>query len=93
MTTTKVGLFNVRLLKAGETYGLSGTLKADKPLIEFYDSRYPHGPHGQLISRYYAETLLGHPDEHGLLLDGGLPDWYVTKQDVALVKEFIKLNT
>lgn len=90
MTTIKVGLFNVKLVKAGETYGLNNTLRADKPIVEFFDSRHPQGLHGQFISRYYADTLLAHPDEHGLLLDGGSPDWSITKEGVALVKEFIR---
>lgn len=90
MTTTKVGIFNVRLLKAGETYGLNNTLRADKPIVEFFDWRYSHNLHGQFISRHYAETLLDLRDELDLLLDGGLPDWRVTKEGVALVKEFIR---
>lgn len=88
----RVGLFNVRVLRKGERYGLRDCLTHDdsRPVIEFYDSRYAgeaFGPRGQFVSRYYFETLtqrevcgdmIG-----GLLLDTGSPDWRLTAAELA----------
>lgn len=70
--------FTVRVVQQGEHYGLDDVLVHDRadPLIEFYDARFPHTPHGQFVSRYYAHTLAA-STENGLTLHGGVPDWVV----------------
>lgn len=82
--------FNVRRVNQGDKYGLDNCLthKDEKPMIEFYDSRYSfhsdeHGNMlGQFISRYFLENLLFNfvtekprQDHEGICLDGGIPDW------------------
>ena len=82
--------FNVRRVNQGDRYGLDNCLthEEDKPLIEFYDSRYPfdmdeHGNVlGQFISRYYLRELLwdyatGKPRQphEGINLCGHEPNW------------------
>lgn len=77
--------FAVVVVPPGAAYGLDDCLTNDtgKPMVEFYDTRYPHTEHGQFVSRYYASTLL--PWEGtGLNLDGGIPDWQL---DAPAMKE------
>lgn len=86
-----VSKFNVRVVNKGDKYGRDFCLTHDesKPLVEFYDSRYPHTEFGQFVSRYYAETLLSGEDD-GLCLDGGVPAWTVSKEDMDTVREWLK---
>ena len=46
-----VDKFNVRIVRAGDRYGRDNCLTHDKdePLVEFYDSRYPHTEYGQFV--------------------------------------------
>ena len=82
--TSKIfGHFNVRVLRKGEKYGLEDCLihKERKPLVEFYDYRHrddKEWKRGQFVSRYYAETLLKHDLNFGLLLYGDSPEWTVS---------------
>ena len=82
--TSKIfGHFNVRVLRKGEKYGLEDCLihKERKPLVEFYDYRHRNDKEwkrGQFVSRYYAETLLKHDLNFGLLLYGDSPEWTVS---------------
>jgi hypothetical protein len=88
--------FAVRLVQKGDRYGLHGCLThdEDETLVEFYDTRYDHNSDwleeftGQFVSRYYAETLLGH--EGGLCLDGGIYDWQVSAGNMAKIKNWLK---
>jgi hypothetical protein len=60
-------------------------------VVEFYDSRYPHTPDGQFISRYYASTLL--EDEgmcHGMDLYGGEKDWKINGPEIELVRGWVR---
>jgi len=94
----KVDKFNVRVVKNGDKFGRDFCLAHDdeRPMVEFYDSRYPHSEFGQFIRRYYAGTLLGHegffgghPDS-GLCLDGGNADeWSVSVEDMDTVRRYI----
>ncbi len=90
----KVEKFNVRIVKAGEKYGLNDCLTHDgAPLVEFYDSRYPKfdNGRGQFVSRYYTETILASDYPGGLCLDGGNADvWSVTADGMIVVKWFLK---
>ncbi len=95
-----VDKFNVRIVRAGDRYGLDNCLTHDKdePLVEFYDSRYPHCEYGQFVSRYYVATILG-TDRYGsgvggLILDGGdIKRTTVSAQDMDTVREYLKEQT
>ena len=65
----------------------SRRLIADKPLIEFYDRRYPHTDLGQFVARYYASTLAQCDPSFGLLLYGGVPDWHISAANFRLVHD------
>jgi len=92
-----VSKFNVRVVNYGDKYGRDFCLTHDeqKPLVEFYDSRYPHTEFGQFVSRYYVETILGEDKwgraEGGLCLDGGNADsWTVSAEDMDIVRSYLK---
>jgi hypothetical protein len=91
-----VDKFNVRIVNKGDKYGLNNCLthEGDKPLVEFYDTRYPHTEFGQFVSRYYVETILGDdgygPKDGGLNLHGGVPEWTVSAKDMDTVRTFLK---
>jgi hypothetical protein len=85
-----VDKFNVRIVNTGDKYGCDFCLTNDKaPMVEFYDTRYPHTQYGQFVSRYYVDTLLER-DTGGLCLDGGVPSWTVSAEDMATVRNFLK---
>ena len=90
--------FNSRIVKKGEAYGLDNCLvhEEDEPLVEFYDATYPFHADpegnvlGQFVSRYYAGTLTGEDEFSfgdcrvtGVVLDGCVPCWFVTGEQVA----------
>jgi hypothetical protein len=86
--------FNVRYLSNGDKYGLKDNLIADRPMVEFYDSKYPHTQYGQFVSRYYVSTILKQDDSggeyaNGLCLNGGVPAWHVSPNDMKLVVSFL----
>jgi len=92
-----VDKFNVRVVNKGDKYGRDFVLthNEDKPLVEFYDSRYPHTEFGQFVSRYYVETILGEDKwgsgEGGLILDGGNRDqWTVSNHHMDIVRAYLK---
>jgi hypothetical protein len=66
-----VGKYNIRIVKNGDKYGLNHKLTYDenKPMVEFYDARYPHTEYGQFITRYYIGTILGLDGYYGRPLD------------------------
>ena len=90
-----VDKFNVRIVNKGDKYGRDFCLthNEDKPLVEFYDARYPHTEFGQFVSRYYVETILGDDGygskAGGLSLDGGIPEWTVSASDMETVRSFL----
>tara|TARA_R110000868_G_C10767032_1_gene754393 strand:+ start:302 stop:577 length:276 start_codon:yes stop_codon:yes gene_type:complete len=85
-----VDKFNVRIVNTGDKYGRDFCLTNDKkPMVEFYDTRYPHTQYGQFVSRYYIDTILDGSD-CGLCLDGGVPSWTVSAEDMATVRNFLK---
>jgi hypothetical protein len=91
--------FNVRLVRAGDRYGLNDCLVHDKdePLVEFWDATYERDPRftrglGQFVSRYCLGTLTGKPGcyghDHrrgprGIALCGHVPAWTVTGGNVV----------
>jgi len=59
LITSESGVrFRLRIVRAGEAYGRTNALTADRDLVEFYDTRYDHTEFGQFVQRYYVETLL-----------------------------------
>lgn len=87
----KTGKFNVRIVRTGDRYGLRDCLTHDEkePLVEFYDSRYPHTQHGQFISRYYVSTIVERKNQ-GLCLDGGVSEWALSATQMDTVKDWIQ---
>lgn len=90
----RVGIFNVRYVRKGEQLGprnKSGKTigPAAEPVVEFYDSRYPHTKRGQFVSSYYARTLNEAPWGEGLILDTGSPDWQIDRDQLLEVKRMI----
>lgn len=92
----KLGKWNVRIVNTGDNYGLNMCLLNVKaPMVEFYDVRYPHTQYGQFVSRYYISTILsqdsrGGEYSNGLCLDGRVPAWHVSAEDMAQVVTFLK---
>lgn len=90
----RIGIFNVRYVRKGEQLGprnKSGKTigPAAEPVVEFYDSRYPHTMRGQFVSSYYARTLNEAPWGEGLILDTGSPDWQIDRDQLLEVKRMI----
>ena len=87
--------YNVRIVRKGDKYGRDDCLTNEgEPLVEFYDSRFDkHGcwmGRGQFVSRYYVSTILGGEYPNGLSLDGGIPEWTVSAEDMAAVQTYLK---
>jgi len=79
--------FNIRVIRPGDRYGLNDCLMlraGEQPLVEFYDPRYLHTPFGQFVARYYLSTIRTHGGP--LCLDGGVPEWTLTADQVAAVQ-------
>lgn len=83
--------FNVRMVYEGDTYGLDDQFihKQQDPLVEFYDTRYPHTRYGQFVSRYYLSTLLERTENKGLCLDGGIADWRIEAGSMNIVNNWL----
>ncbi|MDE3021371.1 MAG: hypothetical protein KGI54_05880 [Pseudomonadota bacterium] len=86
--------FIARLVFKNDTYGLGSSLTHDRddPLIEFYDSRYPHTEYGQFVSRYFVSPLLGDEDfeARGLDLQGDVPDWKIDAASLKAVFDWVR---
>lgn len=89
----KIDKFFVRIVRKGDRYGLDFCLthNENEPMVEFYDTRYPHTEFGQFVSRYYLSTTL-EGDNTGLCLYGGVPEWTVSAEDMAAVRAWLKLE-
>ena len=88
----KADKFNVRVVSRGDKYGLNFALTHNgiMPLVEFYDSRYPHTEFGQFVSRYYLDTIINRDDRFALSLDGGVTAWTVPVEAMAEVIKTLK---
>lgn len=91
--------FLARILRKGDRYGLANALTWDeeRPGVEFYDTRYPHTPFGQFVSRYYVETILG-TDGYGsgmggLDLMGYEASWKLDAVSMTLVRNWLTHQT
>lgn len=64
------------------------------PGVEFYDAdcvgKPGFDPLGQFVSRYYLSNLLGGPEGRGLALDGGIPQWAISAEDLRRVKDWAR---
>ena len=91
VTNSQRRAFLVRVVAKGERYGLDDRLvhKRADPLIEFSDLTYANkkgfGERGQFVARYSANTLAESRSDTGLLLDGGIPEWFVDAEPLAPV--------
>jgi len=80
--------FRVRIVKDGDGYGAydketeqwAKAAGRGDLLVEVYDTRYPHTPFGQFITRYAFATLVARDHGLGLILDGGVPSWRLDQQ-------------
>ena len=88
-----VGKYNVRIVNTGDKYGRKDCLTNDnEPLVEFYDSRYDQADwmgRGQFVSRYYVDTIMRGDYPGGLSLDGGIPEWTVSADEMRQVKQYL----
>jgi len=81
--------FNTKIIGTGDRYGRDDCLtNHDEPMIEFYDPRYQHTPHGQFVSRYKVSTILDHTG--GLHLYGGADEWTVSAADIYEIKVWLR---
>lgn len=64
--------------------------KTGKPLIEFWDRRYPHDEahRAQFVSRYYLDTFMGH--KGGLMLDTASISWQLSERSVARLQNILE---
>lgn len=82
--------FRVLLLLDGQSVNYPAASEITRrPLVEFYDTRYPRTPDGQFVSRYYTDTLLSGA-ETGLNLNGGVPDWSIDKAGMDAVRAWLR---
>lgn len=88
----KADKFNVRVVSQGDKYGLNFALTHNgiMPLVEFYDSCYPHTEFGQFVSRYYLDTIINRDDRFALSLDSGVTAWTVPAEAMAEVINTLK---
>ncbi len=98
-TVKKFGIFNVRIVRTGEKFGMNRKLENthDLPLVEFYDARQDSkvfGELGQFVTRYLSETLLMRKNSRsvhqGLCLDGGVESWSVDGPTFAQIQDWIE---
>ena len=92
MSILAIGKFNVRIVTPGQGYGRGFRLAAAETFVEFYDNRYPDpdfGVYGQFVSRYFLTTIAEDKFPEGLSLDGGVPEWWVSAEDMEVVVAFL----
>jgi hypothetical protein len=78
-------VFNVRVLEPGDRYGRDEVLTWEGDIfgqrcVEFYAAQHKDpsfGSHGQFVSRYYENTLLGRHWDEGIDLQGDVPVWSI----------------
>ena len=81
-------IWAVRIVEKEDKYGLDDCLVNEgKPLVEFYDTRYEHTDLGQLVSRYFIDTLID--GEGGLYLDGCEPEWTIHRPCMNRIRDWL----
>ena len=90
MSTFTHGRWTVCIIKAGEMYGASNSLVNDtnSPFIEFYDNNHDK----QFVQRYLLETLLQRKSRAGLMLQGGVPEWTVSADELDIILDWAKVE-
>jgi len=62
--------------------------------VVIYDDRNHNGydwkEFGRPVSSYYISTILSHRENQGINLEASVPDWTLSAENVATIKEFIK---
>jgi hypothetical protein len=84
--------WSVRVVQKAELYGREDCLTYEKeePLVEFYDTRYPHTNLGQFVSRYSLSTMIEtHPYWTGLCLYDGVPDWTISDACFGRIQDWL----
>jgi hypothetical protein len=86
--------FKLLIIAPGEPYGSNPDVlnKDREAIVEFYDTRYAHCEHGQLVSRYYASTLLEDSPEkssRGLNMQGGVGAWQIDGDHFSFVASWL----
>lgn len=80
--------WRAQLVPAGGRYGVGDSMiNHGGPMVEFYDCELPKfGTRGQLVSRYYLDTLEG-TARHGAGLDlyHNEPEWSLDADSIAIV--------
>ena len=62
---------------------------SDKPMVEFYDTRYDHTIFGQFTGgRYHVETLLDGPCQ-GLIMGSDLA-WTIKAMEMVRVRDWLR---
>jgi len=98
----KVGIFAVRVVNAGDRYGVNHSIThvEAEPMVEFYDTRYGRDAPEffQFITRYYYSTLTNRGnglsnslEDLGLVLDSGSESWRVSDEEMQKVMEALRL--
>lgn len=83
-------VFRVVLLLDGQSVNYPAASESTgRPLVEFYDTRHPHKPEGQFVSRYYLDTLLS-GRKTGLNLQGDVPDWSIDETGMNAVRRWLR---
>jgi len=78
------GIFNVRLYLSNK----------NKLMVEFYDKRFPFSEYGQLISSYYASSVLDVPMKALTLeLWSDVPVWHIPANYMLEIREWIESVT
>lgn len=92
-----VGIFHVRVVKAGDLYGQDDSLlHTGEPLVEFFDRRHTKGfaARGQFVTRYYVSDFANNARSHsvhGLSLHDGIPSWALTGGQYVEALAFVLL--
>lgn len=84
----------VILIPAGQASPNFPAVTSEHDTIEFYDSRYPHTPDGQFITRYNTGTILeGYAKNNkGLILYGEVPNWQINERTYKLICEWLSYH-
>jgi hypothetical protein len=57
--------------------------------VDVFDPRYQHDPpFGQLVTRCPASVFFGRANMSGAVLHCGVPEWYLTAQNMREIKDF-----
>lgn len=89
---------NMKDTTSGVTWNVvcdySSDCRPESPLVTFYDAsyqgQYDNDGLGQMVSCYYAYTLVDFKDGYGLDLYGGIPEWSVDAKFICILVAMLK---